>query len=139
MSRGLPRLSEGMPGLLGAVTALAEAQLIRLALLYALLDSARAISVNHLLAALALWDYCEQSARVVFGAAMGDPVADELLRHIRAAGDEGMTRTQMSNALGRHQQAGRIDGALSLLEQRQLAKRETVPTSGRSSDVWKRA
>jgi hypothetical protein len=36
-----PTLSEGLPGLLGAITDRAEAQTIRLALLYALLDQAR--------------------------------------------------------------------------------------------------
>jgi hypothetical protein len=50
-----PALSAGLPGLLGAITDRAEAQTIRLALVYALLDSARQIDVAHLEAALALW------------------------------------------------------------------------------------
>ena len=134
-----PELSEGMPGLLGAVTARAEAQVIRLALLYALLDCAKAISTAHLAAALALWDYAEQSARVIFGAALGDPVADQLLRLIRAAGAEGMSRTALSNALGRHQSADRIDVALMLLSTKRLATVERVNTGGRPSEVWRPA
>ena len=132
-----PVLSEGLPGLLGAVTARAEAQVIRLALTYALLDKATAIGNPHLLAALALWDYCEQSARVIFGAALGDPVADELLRAIRAAGDEGLTRTAMSAALGRHQTAARIDAALRLLTEKRLIQFERVTTGGRPAEVWR--
>ena len=132
-----PTLSEGLPGLLGAVTARAEAQVIRLALLYALLDSAKSIGTAHLRAALALWDYAEQSARYIFGAALGDTVADELLRLIRAAGDAGMTRTAMRDAFARHQTSDRIDAALALLERRRLARRERVSTGGRPSEVWR--
>src|SRR5262249_39069049 len=50
-------LSEGRPGLVGSITARAEAQVCRLALLYALLDRSEAIGRPHLDAALALWKY----------------------------------------------------------------------------------
>jgi len=55
-------LSAPTPGLLGAVIARAEAQVVRLALVYALLDGAEAIGQVHLEAALELWIYCEDSA-----------------------------------------------------------------------------
>ena len=51
-------LSEGKPGLLGAVTSRAEAQVLRLSVLYAALDRSSAIDVPHLKAALAVWEYC---------------------------------------------------------------------------------
>ena len=59
-------LSEGKPGLLGAVTARAEAQVMRLACLYAILDFSEVIKLEHLLAGLSVWNYCEQSARYIF-------------------------------------------------------------------------
>src|SRR5207247_2472153 len=62
-----PTLTEPNDGLTGAVCARAEAHVVRLALLYALLDRARAIELAHLEAALALWDYAHASARWVFG------------------------------------------------------------------------
>lgn len=46
------QLSDGHPGMWGAATARAEAHTVRLALLYALLDCAPAIRVEHLDAAL---------------------------------------------------------------------------------------
>jgi hypothetical protein len=52
-----PDLSAGKPGLLGAVIARAEAQTVRLALIYALLDGADKIDLPHLEAALAVWEY----------------------------------------------------------------------------------
>src|SRR3712207_9587081 len=56
-------LSEGKPGLFGAVVGRAEAQVVRLAALYAVMGESHGIEDEHLLAALALWDYSEKSAR----------------------------------------------------------------------------
>ena len=61
------KLTEGNPGPFGAATSRGEAQVIRLALLYALLDCSEDIRVEHLNAALAVWRYCEESARRIFG------------------------------------------------------------------------
>jgi hypothetical protein len=94
-------LSAAKPGLLGAVIARAEAQTVRLALIYALLDGAAKIDLPHLEAALAVWDYCELSAVHIFGDAIGDPVADEILRALQAAPD-GLTRTAINELFGRH-------------------------------------
>ncbi|MDW8259726.1 MAG: hypothetical protein RML32_09815 [Gammaproteobacteria bacterium] len=133
-----PTLSAGHPGLLGAVTARAEAQCVRLALVYALMDGAEAIDRPHLLAALALWEYAEGSARVIFGDALGDPVADEILRALRAAGKAGLTRTQIRDLFRRHQSAERIGAALELLARLGLAGRETrADGAGRPSEVWR--
>ena len=81
-----PKLSAGRPGMLGAVSSRAEAQVLRLSMLYALLDCSAVIHVPHLVAALALWDYCEESARWIFGDTLGDPVADTILANLRRAG-----------------------------------------------------
>ena len=94
-----PDLSEGKPGLLGAMIARAEAQVTRLALIYALLDKSPIIKLVHLQAALALWRYCEASARYIFGDALGDPIADTIVQALRGTAG-GMTRTEISTSLG---------------------------------------
>ena len=110
-----PRLSEGLPGLLGAITGRAEAQTVRLALLYALLDQAPQISQIHLEAALALWNYCEASARYVFRDLLGDPVADMILRALKMSGAAGMTRTAIRDLFARNESSDRIVAALGRL------------------------
>ncbi len=117
-----PALSEGRPGLLGSVTSRAEAQCIRLALIYALADCSEAILLPHLEAALALWAYSEASARFTFGDAIGDPLADELLRLLRRAGREGMDRTEIRDAFGRNRAADDIGRALGALAEAGLAR-----------------
>ena len=106
-------LAEEQPGLLGAITARAEAQVLRLSCLYALLDKTDTVDVPHLNAAYALWRYCDDSARHIFGEMLGDPLADELRRMLRLAGPDGITRTDMNNTLGRHVKSALIGQALA--------------------------
>ncbi len=133
-----PKLSGGHPGLLGAITSRAEAQTMRLALLYALLDRSTLIRVEHLFAALAVWDYAEASARHIFGTALGDPTADEIQRVLRAAGTRGMTRTDLSNHFRRNRDAAEIGRALGVLEESGLARSEKAATGeqGRPEERW---
>jgi Protein of unknown function (DUF3987) len=130
-----PELSEGRPGLTGAMLARAEAHVMRLAMLYALLDRSASITAEHLLAALALWDYCERSVRYVFGDRLGDPVADEVLRLIRGS-PGGITRTDMMSFFQRNVSSERIGRALGLLVQHRLARCEPVKTGGRPAERW---
>jgi hypothetical protein len=134
---GYHDLSAAQPGLLGAVTARAEAQVVRLASLYAVLDQSPAIEVTHLQAALALWRYCAASASYVFGDALGDPIADEILRALRACSPDGMTRTELYNLFGRNQSSDRIGAALSLLLRHGKARRKKRDNGvGRPSEIW---
>ena len=129
-------LSAGQSGLLGAVTARAEAQTIRLALIYALLDDAPEIDEPHLRAALAVWEYCEASAVRIFGTALGDPIADEIEQALKRQLPGGMSRTAIRDLFGRHQTADRIGAALSLLLTKGRAKMGTTSTGGRPVETW---
>lgn len=129
-------LSEGKPGLLGAIIARAEAQVMRLACIYALLDRSPSIGKEHLLAALALWEYVEASARYIFGQRMGDPVADRIADALQYAPD-GLTRTEISALFKRHQSSNSIDRALGQLRVQQIAEAVRDETSGRPSERWR--
>jgi hypothetical protein len=131
-----PVLSADQPGLLGAITARGEAQTIRLALIYALLDHKDQIDEAHLKAALAVWEYCEASAARVFGSALGDPVADEIQQALRQAGSAGMTRTAIRDLFGRNRSGDRIGTALALLMSKGRARTEMTVTTGRPAETW---
>jgi len=131
-----PKLSEGHPGMLGAVTSRAESQVMRLACIYALLDRKSSILFQHLKAALALWKYCEASARYIFGGSLGDPTADSLLAAIRA-GAEGLTRTQIRDHFQRNRSANDIDRALGMLMEHGLVgRRRGEQHDGRPAELW---
>jgi hypothetical protein len=127
------------PGLLGAITARAEAQTLRLALVYAVTDGANEIDGAHLEAALALWRYSETSAKLIFGDTTGDPLADEILRALRANFTTGMTRTDLGQMF-RHSphRAGAIGAALLRLQQLGMVccDQSARPGPGRPSERW---
>ncbi len=134
-----PDLSRGKSGLLGAMVARSEAHTMRLACLYALLDESTLIRQQHLLAALAAWDYCEASARFIFGNALGDPTADLLIGEIERAGEEGLTRTQInSEILQRNTPSSEIDRALQLLLREGRIIRERAETKGRPKERYRK-
>ena len=128
-------LSEGKPGLFGAATSRAEAQTLRLAALYAVLDHSRTIDRAHLEAALALWRYAEASALRIFGSATGDTVADKIEEALEAE-PGGLTRTDVSAVFSNNLPRARIEQALQMLESLGRARCETVATGGRPAQRW---
>jgi hypothetical protein len=128
-------LSEGKPGLLGAVVSRGEALVMRLACLYAIQDMSYVVRPEHLTAALALWEYCEASAKYIFGQRLGDPIADELMTALRKH-STGMTRTEIRDWFGRNRKANEIDRGLALLAKQGLARKEELPSGGRPIERW---
>jgi hypothetical protein len=106
-------------------------------MLYALLDQTDTITPDHLNAAYALWRYCDDSARYIFGERLGDPRADELLRLLRTAGPAGMTRTEMYQALSCNVKSEVIGVTLLRLQRENLvyATRKTGG-KGRPTETW---
>lgn len=130
-----PAISEGKPGLLGAATARAEAQVMRLALIYALLDHSEFIRFKHLRAGVAIWEYCEASARFVFGESLGDPVADAIKSGLDANPDR-MTRTEISDLFKRNKNATQIGRALGALIERSLVFSVREKTDRKPIERW---
>jgi hypothetical protein len=132
-----PTLSKDQPGLLGAITARAEAQTIRLALIYALLDSSAQIERVHLDAALAVWAFCESSARYVFGDLVGETLADEILRMLRQVGSNGMSRADLYQMFYPAQSNNKIGAALGRLLIAGKARREGQKMArGFTREMW---
>ncbi len=113
-------------GLLAAMTARTEAQIVRLALVYALLDRSAVIDVPHLRAARALWDYAERSVRHVFGDSTGDRHADALRLQLA---DGPLQWEDAKRALG-VRSAAELESAVALLESLGIAERTKVRVPG---------
>jgi len=129
-------LSEGHAGLFGAITSRAEPQVMRLACVYAVLDCSRCVLPEYLLAALAIWQYCETSARFIFGAALGDTTADEIDRALQQR-PEGMTRTEIREHFSKNKRSAEIERALTLLQRSGRARMESESGGpGRPAERW---
>jgi hypothetical protein len=128
-------LATTQPGLVGDVCSRAEAQVLRLSCLYALLDKTTVVQLPHLEAALAVWRYAEASAHQLFGHMLGNPTAEKLLNALRQAPD-GLTTTELYAALNRHPRAEQIAEALELLQSRNLITTTQRLTPGRPAIVY---
>ena len=118
-----------------AARILRDAQLLRLSAIYAALDRSPVVDACHLQAALAVWDYCRDSARLLFDTAPSDPTA----RRISEALDvnpQGLSRVQIRALFHRHVSKDRIDQALEQLMALDLIHRRTTAGRGRSATVW---
>lgn len=127
-------LADEKPGLFGAMTARAEAQIVRLSLIYAILDRSPLIEVPHLEAAKAIWDYCEKSVELLFGNATGDTLADRILELIKENSIKGMSRTEISNSLNRNKTKQQIDQAIEVLLNSRLIRVEEISANGTRPD-----
>lgn len=129
------RLSEPEDGLVGSLCARAEAHVLRLAMLYALIDGDSIITTAHLHAGLALWDYAARSAAWATRAATTDPVAEQIHTALTASPD-GLTRTQLRDLFNRNLPGNRIDTALTTLGRTGKAHRRQATTAGRPAEIW---
>lgn len=107
-----PELSKEHLGLSGVVCNRAEVQTIRIAMIYALLDGETVIRPHHLEAALAFWQYCEDSALFIFGGRESDIVADKIIEALK---DGDLTSTEINELFSHNVQSARIKYALQEL------------------------
>lgn len=124
-----------VPGLIGAMIGRASPQVMRLAMIYALLDRADAIGRVHLEAARELWRYCRDSARFIFGDAVVDPRENKALEALRAA-PGGLTRTEISALFSRNLKREQLDAILRALLDQGKARFDRDATGGRSAERW---
>lgn len=131
-------LSTGRPGMLGAMTGRAEAQVMRLACLYALGDLSYVVRLEHLQAALAVWRYAHSSAAYLFKHRLGDATADAILTHLRRVWPDSVTRSEITRDLfARNKPASEIDRAFGILTEHKLVKSEQDRSGdGRPVERW---
>lgn len=136
-ARVYPELSEGKPGLLGAITARAEAQVLRLSLIYVLLDCSVTVQLEHLKAALALWSYCERSTGWIFATRTGDTNADKIATALRGAGSKGLTRAEISKDVFQHNLGSdALNNAFQALRHSGVAYCKAEPTATKPRERW---
>ncbi|MGB0097693.1 MAG: hypothetical protein WBP81_34800, partial [Solirubrobacteraceae bacterium] len=120
----------------GAISARAEAHTIRLALIYALLDSTREIQPVHLTAALALWDYAQRSASWALERSSASPLAHQIHAALTHQLPGRLTRTQLRDLLHRNPSTTQLDQALNMLAADGKITSQRILTNGRPAELW---
>ena len=121
-------------GLFAAITSRAEAQVLRLAMVYALADGSPIVEPEHLEAALAVWRYCEASAAMIFGGSTGASLDDRILEAITSS--PGISRRDLHRRLANHCPAGELVAALARLRDGGRAHDRRESTGGRPAECW---
>ena len=127
-----PDLSREHTGLVGNIINRAEAQTIRLALVYALLDGQDSINETHLRAALAMWKYAEESAYYIFGDKTADPLEVKILEALK---NGPLTATELSALLCRNIPKERLQPLLQQMEARQVIAARKQKGCGRPRQI----
>ena len=107
------KLSSCPSGLVGAMLGRSEAQVVRLATLQALLNGEHQIRLADLEAALALWDYCDQSVKYIFGTLTGNQLADRIYKII--CDMKRASKSDIYSGLGCNVRAPEIGEATAIL------------------------
>jgi hypothetical protein len=126
-------LTRERSGLVGALESRAETHVLRLSLIYALLDGADAIRVEHLKAALAFWEYVERSIEYVFQGASGDSEGDKI---IAAMAQGPLTKKEISRVFGDHRTAEWIEIKIESLVARGSIVKTTKQTGNGVREAW---
>lgn len=103
----------------------ARPQVLRLSLLYALLDESPNREDRHLRAALAVWRYCEESARILFttDAELREESKHERRIVVLVKASPGIMRTDLRNGVSHHLKAAEFDTMLNrLVETNRIVK-----------------
>lgn len=132
------RLTDGVPGLVGAITSRATPYVMRLACCYALLAKQTEVREPHLKSALAVWAYCEASVRHIFGKRAGRTDADKVLSALRDRREAGLSRREIYREVFQgHKSRPEIRDALQHLADTGFARTETRPSAGgRPVERW---
>jgi hypothetical protein len=139
-----PSLRDDLPGLAGSLMARGSAIVLRMALLYYLLDTptqARAggIQLEHLNAAMAIWDYCTKSVDMVFGkkTTSGSMLGDKILLLLA---DGPLTKAEINEHLSTKHRAESGGALLRLESEKRIQKVEgNYGGKGRPASAWKLA
>jgi hypothetical protein len=130
----IEKLEEENPQV-AAITERGSPLTLRLAMIYAVLDGRSEISKAHLEAAYAVWIYCRNTARYLFGEKLSSSRAEKICAALRSSYPKWMSRTDIRDLFGRNIDVTLIDAALSEVESFDLL--EASKEEGRGRPVTK--
>lgn len=106
-------------GIIGTMSEIADYHVLRLAAVYGLLDESLDVLPCHLEAAMAVWRYCKDSARLIFVENKIETIALRILNVLKTS---TKTQTQLHAAFGNNVVGKELDRSLAELESRGLIK-----------------
>ena len=123
------------PDTLGAMLARGRPIVLRLAMIYALLDQSNVIDTPYLLAAYAIWQFNQTCVEQLFADRLEDPKANKILVKLNEAGEAGLSRSAIGELFG-NKRAWEVNETLEYLQRKGTIRRERKPGKGRTPDMF---
>lgn len=130
-------LQRDAAGIIGASTSRVIPYLMRLACIYALLDLSNVVRVEHLKAALAVWDYCYKSVVFIFGEQelTSDPIINRILNELRTK-PEGLSMNDIySEIFKRNVPSSELKSSIQKMQENGIIAIRTVQGRGRPKQI----
>tara|TARA_B110000240_G_scaffold142278_1_gene157371 strand:- start:964 stop:3045 length:2082 start_codon:yes stop_codon:yes gene_type:complete len=128
-------LVQDFEGDLGTVTSRAAPQVLRLTMLFAVMEKDNVMKKEHLKAALTLWKYALKSADFIFGNNMNGKTQNKILLGL-TTNHNGLTKTQIHKLFNNHVSKEDINTSLSYLSQFEWIYKQTIPTNGKNKTIY---
>lgn len=125
-------LQRDAAGIIGAATSRVIPYLMRMACIYALLDLSNVVRIEHLRAALAVWEYCYKSVLFIFGEQelTDDPVISRILKNLKER-SEGLSLTDINDLFKGSVKSDELQSAIKKMQDNGLITVRTIPGRGR--------
>lgn len=108
-------LSGEVPGVFGAITSRGENQVMRMAMIYAILDKSKEIKVVHLKAAEAVWRYSQQSVKYLFENKYSRLNTDTLKLKRALIESNSLTLTEVSKVFNNNKTKSELSSIIDIL------------------------
>jgi hypothetical protein len=127
-------ISKDTSGVLGSITARAEAHVLRLGLLFCLLDGTGEIGAMHLMAAIEFVHFCNKSVDFIFSSQSDDDEEGDAQRLLVELRLRAMSQTDISRFFSGHKNRKQLGALLSELQSLNKIRPDKQP--GTKRIVW---
>lgn len=133
-----PQLASPPPGRLSNLLSRARPHVLRLSMIYALLDGSAVVRKEHLLGACAVWDYAAESCAWIFDGSTGNRRCDRFISAVRSLGGAAK-QGDVHKVLGNNWDRAVYDEVLDQLVEWQMVEVESRrPPGGGRPACWYR-
>lgn len=129
------KVSSDKHGVIGSITSRAEAQVMRLSLLFCLLDGTTEIEKAQIEAAINLIEFCNKSVEFIFSTPAESEDGSDADKLLIALGKCPMTQTQINKLFSGHRKRHELTSLLSELQSMNKIESQKEPNSKKV--IWK--
>jgi hypothetical protein len=129
-------VSTDKPGVLGSITSRSEAYVLRVSLLFCLLEGLSEIEKTHIQAAIDLIEFCNNSVEFIFSTPADSEAGTDADKLLSALDVKPMTQTEISNLFNRNKNRRELIELLTDLQTLNKIRKQKTP--GSKTIIWEK-